>query len=208
MNNILYGAGVLLGGYILGAIPFAVLIARLHGVDIFSVGSKNPGATNVVRSVGRKAGYVVFLLDFLKGVTATVVPLMIFKNADNAFYLGVIGLCGAVVGHSSSCFIGFRGGKGVAVTMGGLLALMPFPLLIGGVIWAACFYITRYVSVASIAFGLSLPVTGFFIAGWQQATLGFFIAIFTLYKHNGNIKRLIEGKENRFERKNRKEKLK
>lgn len=202
MNNFLYGSGVFIVGYLLGSIPFAVIVARFYGVDIFSVGSKNPGATNVVRSVGRKAGNLVFLLDFLKGLIATVLPLVFFKGSSTAFYMGITGMCGAVLGHSYSCFIKFRGGKGVAVAMGGLLVLMPFELLIGGAIWGICFYITRYVSVASIVFGLSLPITGFFVSGWRQAALGFLITMFIVYKHRSNIKRLLEGKEHRFEKRN------
>ena len=114
-------------GYLLGAISFAVIIARSKGVDIFKEGSGNPGATNVKRILGKKWGYTVFSLDALKGFTAAGLPLIVYGDVR----LAVIGLIAAILGHSFSVFFKFRGGKGVATTIGGLLALMCPVVLIG-----------------------------------------------------------------------------
>ena len=100
-------------GYILGALPFGFWIAKAHGVCIFDVGSGNPGATNVLRMVGKKAGYTVFFLDALKGMVATFIGLKL--------QYPYVGLVGALVGHGFSFFIRFKGGKGVATLIGGLL---------------------------------------------------------------------------------------
>ena len=156
-------------GYLLGSLPFGYLVARAKGVNIFEVGSKNPGATNVRRVLGAGPGNLVFALDALKGSVAAAwalgalgskmvvdldAPLL---NLLNRTYvgadwvnLGMAGLVGALLGHSFSCFTGFRGGKGVATAAGGCLVLMPIATLIGAAVWAVTFYSSRYVSLASI----------------------------------------------------------
>lgn len=190
---------VTLIGYLVGSIPFAVLIARKHGIDILKQGSGNPGATNITRTIGKRAGNLCFVLDFLKGVVAAGWPLL---GASDPTGLGVLGLIAAILGHSYSCFIGFRGGKGVAVTMGGLLALAPVVLLIGLLVWLGVFYTTKYVSLASLCFGVSLPVLG--LGFEKQATLTIFlfgIAILIVYRHRANIQRLFAGTEHRFSKK-------
>lgn len=186
-------------GYLLGAIPFAVIIAKRHGVNILKEGSGNPGATNVTRTIGKRAGNLCFALDFLKGVVAAGWPLL---GAGDPTGLGVIGLIAAIIGHSYSVFINFKGGKGVAVTMGGLLSLNPLVLLIALLVWLAVFYISRYVSLASIAFGVSLPILG--VAFEVSSILLTFltaIAALILYRHRANIKRLFSGTEHRFSKK-------
>ena len=139
-------------GYLLGAIPFAVIIARFCGVDIFKVGSGNPGATNVKRSCGKTAGNLCFILDASKGFAATAFPLYAHFfgiEFSEPQALAYVGLVAAIVGHSFSVFIKFRGGKGVAVTIGGLLAIMWAAILVALVLWVVVFYSTRYVSLAS-----------------------------------------------------------
>ena len=155
-------------GYVLGALPFGYLVARAHGVDIFTVGSKNPGATNVRRVLGAKAGNLVFALDALKGATATALPLLLDRAGLLArlpgwsepvrwLPLAVAGLVGALIGHSFSCFTRFRGGKGVATASGGFIVLMPVATLIATVVWIVTFYAFRYVSLASILAAVTLP---------------------------------------------------
>ena len=119
-------------GYLIGSIPFGYLIAKSRGVDILSVGSGNPGATNVKRSVGKGAGNICFTLDALKGVVSAGWPLWIPAVAPETASAapGIIGLLGAIAGHSFSIFLKFRGGKGVATAMGGLLVIMPIVVLI------------------------------------------------------------------------------
>lgn len=193
-------------GYLLGSVPFAVIIARRHGVNILKEGSGNPGATNVTRVLGKRAGNLCFALDFLKGVVAAGWPLLLAAlwpdEARNPTGLAVLGLIAAIVGHSYSVFIGFRGGKGVAVTMGGLLSLAPLILILGLLVWIAVFYSSRYVSLASLCFGVSLPVLA--IGFEAQPVLIIFlvgIAILIVYRHRANIQRLFAGTEHRFSKK-------
>ena len=196
-------------GYLLGSIPFGVLVAQRMGVDIYSVGSGNPGATNVLRSIGKPAGYTVFLLDFLKGVLATVwfkFGLVAFSGDPN---LALWGLPAAVLGHTYPLFAKFKGGKGVATAMGGLLGVMPGCLLIGLVSWGVIFVTTRYVAVASIGFGLSLPlcsIIGYWNAEdkgghFSKVILSLIIMVWIIWRHRSNLQRLKDGTENRFERK-------
>ena len=196
-------------GYLLGSIPFGVLVARRMGVDIYSVGSGNPGATNVLRSIGKPAGYTVFFLDFLKGVLATVwfkFGLVAFSGDPN---LALWGLPAAVLGHTYPLFAKFKGGKGVATAMGGLLGVMPGCLLIGLVSWGVIFVTTRYVAVASIGFGLSLPlcsIIGYWNAEdksghFSKVILSLIIMVWIIWRHRSNLQRLKDGTENRFERK-------
>ena len=195
---------VILVGYLLGSIPFAVIVAKRAGVDIFSVGSGNPGATNVLREVGKQAGYCVFALDFHKGWAATAwfhLPLFDFSGDPT---LGLWGLPAAVLGHSFPVFSRFRGGKGVAATMGGLLGVMPMAILIGLALWAGLFFFTRYVAVASIGFGLSLPISTMAMLGmegshWGEVVLALLVMGLITWRHRSNITRLREGTESRFD---------
>ncbi|MDA7757452.1 glycerol-3-phosphate 1-O-acyltransferase PlsY [Opitutales bacterium] len=200
---------VVIVGYLLGSIPFGVLVSKRMGVDIYRVGSGNPGATNVLRSIGKPAGYTVFILDFLKGILATTwfkVGIVAFSGDPN---LALWGLPAAVLGHTYPLFSNFKGGKGVATAMGGLLGVMPGCLLIGLVSWGVIFITTRYVAVASIGFGLSLPVCAM-VAYWSsemkdgqlaKVILAILIMAWIVWRHRSNLQRLREGTENRFERK-------
>lgn len=190
---------VVLIGYLLGSISFAVIISRFYGVDILKAGSGSPGATNVKRIVGKKAGNLVFTLDFLKGTLATAWPLLFLLNDDLSFYLCLTGLIAAVIGHNFSIFLKFRGGKGIATTMGGILILMPWSLLIGLFIWLLAFFATRYVSLASILFGLSLSISAILLQlSNAQTGLSIALTILIILRHRPNIKRLLNGTENRF----------
>ena len=183
-------------GYFLGAISFAVIIARSKGVDIFKEGSGNPGATNVKRILGKKWGYTVFALDALKGFTAARLPLM-FYDDDR---LAVIGLIAAILGHSFSVFLKFRGGKGVATTIGGLLALMCPVVLVGLFVWLIIFYTKKIVALASIFFAVSLPLSAYFIYGTEEPRfyLSAVLALFIVVRHRSNIIRIFSGNENKF----------
>jgi glycerol-3-phosphate acyltransferase PlsY len=190
-------------GYVIGSVPFAVLIAKTRGIDILRKGSGNPGATNVKRVLGKKYGILVFFLDFLKGF----LPIFIIKNffqlhpypANNVYAILLIGL---VLGHSYSLFLKFRGGKGVATTIGGLSILMPNATLLGIILWYFVFTITRFVSLASLCFALSLPLTAYLFA-YQTEIIGlaFLLMMILFLRHIPNILRLWNGIENRFNRK-------
>lgn len=189
---------VSLVGYLLGSVSFAVIVSRRQGVDIFNEGSGNPGATNVKRVLGSKWGNLVFALDALKGLLAAGWPILLLGELR----LGVIGLIAAILGHSFSLFLKFRGGKGVATTMGGLLAIMPQTLFLGLIAWVVVFYTTKFVALASIFFALSLPVSAFYIYGQTDPrfTLSILLCILISFRHRSNMKRLLQGKENRFKK--------
>lgn len=207
-------------GYLLGSLPFGFLVARSKGVDIFAVGSRNPGATNVRRVLGSGPGNLVFALDALKGALATGWPMFrlvtteaggtltslqfSFATGEPAtLHAAMAGLVGALLGHSFSCFTRFRGGKGVATATGGLLVLLPLAVLIGAVVWTATFYSTRYVSLASILSAVAIPVAAYCLHE-QTLLLGLtvVIALLVIVRHRTNIQRLLNGTENRFTKKN------
>ena len=183
-------------GYFLGAISFAVIMARSKGVDIFKEGSGNPGATNVKRILGKKWGYTIFALDALKGFTAAGLPLMVYGDDR----LALIGLVAAILGHSFSVFLKFRGGKGVATTIGGLLALMCSVVLIGLVVWLIIFYTKKIVALASIFFAVSLPISAYFIYATEEPRfyLSAALALFIVMRHRSNIIRMFSSNENKF----------
>jgi glycerol-3-phosphate acyltransferase PlsY len=200
-------------GYLLGSLPFGYLVARAHGVDIFRAGSGNPGATNVKRVLGSKAGNTVYVLDALKGAVAAGWPLVgglailppdYFGGNDLhvASMLGLTGLVAAVFGHSFSCFTRFKGGKGVATASGGLLVLMPLPGLIAILVWTITFFASRYVSLASLLGTLAVPV-----AAWSLGLplalkiVAAALALLVVVRHYANIRRLLAGTEHRWERK-------
>ena len=197
----LYYVSAVFAGYLIGSLPFGYWVARAHGVDIMKVGSGNPGATNVKRAVGGAAGNAVFLLDFLKGVVAVSWVWLLPENGVNPVHLSLLGLVGAILGHSFSIFLGFKGGKGVATTIGGMVTLMPVSALIAIGVWLILFLLTRYVSLASIGMVVALPVSHLILAG-PDLLLGFaaLVAVFIVVRHRANIQRLIEGREHRFER--------
>jgi len=188
-------------GYLLGAISFAVIVARSQGVNILTYGSGNPGATNVTRALGSKFGNIVFALDALKGGIAAGWPIVVF-GGELGLKLGIIGLIASILGHSFSVFLKFKGGKGVATTMGGLVVIMPSVLLIGVAVWAAIFYSTRLVAIASMLFAVSLAVSAYVLygVGDPRFTLGSVLAVLIVVRHRSNIARMLQGKENSFKK--------
>ena len=196
--------------YLLGSIPFGFLIAKTKGIDIRTVGSGNIGATNVFRSVSKKLGIITFTLDFLKGCGgAALLPLLAYQFApDLPAGLSKDALpvfCGAftIVGHNWTCFLGFKGGKGIATSAGMLIGLSPWSMLIALGIWIVVFVTSRYVSVASIAaaFTLGIVVWPLHLKAygiWFPAVLTV-LALLAIWKHRSNIARLRAGTESRFE---------
>ncbi len=205
-------------GYLLGSVNFAVLVAKRHGVDILKEGSGNPGATNVKRVLGKGPGNLVFALDALKGFVGTGLPYLLIavvveppdpaRRAEEQFLLCIAGFVGTLLGHCFSCFLGFKGGKGVASTIGGLLVLLPIPIVIGAAIWGLVFALSRYVSLASIALGVSLPLSCWLLPlvtslkfGPAEFWFAAAIAAFNVWTHRSNVGRLLAGTENRFSKK-------
>ena len=205
-------------GYLLGSVNFAVLVAKRHGVDILKEGSGNPGATNVKRVLGKGPGNLVFALDALKGFVGTGLPYLLIavvveppdpaRRAEEQFLLCIAGFVGTLLGHCFSCVLGFKGGKGVASTIGGLLVLLPIPIVIGAAIWGLVFALSRYVSLASIALGVSLPLSCWLLPlvtslkfGPAEFWFAAAIAAFNVWTHRSNVGRLLAGTENRFSKK-------
>ena len=189
-------------GYLLGALPFGYLVARAHGVDIFKVGSGNPGATNVKRVLGSKAGNTVFALDAVKGAVAAGWPLLPFLAAPDTRMMGLVGVIAAVLGHSFSIFTKFKGGKGVATAAGGLVVLMPVSCLIGAAVWVLTFLVTRYVSLGSILAAVAVP-----LASWLRGNplplniVATALGLFVIIRHRENVRRLLNGTESKFVKK-------
>ena len=200
MNSLHLAAALV--GYLLGALPFGYLVARAHGVDIFKVGSGNPGATNVKRVLGSKAGNTVFALDAVKGAVAAGWPMLPWVPGDNHLALGLIGVIAAVLGHSFSVFTKFKGGKGVATAAGGLVVLIPVACLIGTGVWVVTFVVTRYVSLGSILSAVAVPAASWL--GGNPLALNLVataLGLFVIVRHRENIRRLLNGTESKFSKK-------
>ena len=191
--------------YILGSVPNALWIGKVFkGIDIREHGSKNTGSTNAARVLGAKLGILTLILDISKG--AIPVALSLFMKADllenitgisNLDFI-MIGIF-AIVGHSFSIFMKFKGGKAVATTVGVFTVLVPKALLLAAVVFFVIFTLTRYVSVSSITAAISLPIFIFFLYGDIPYTVfGGIITILIIVKHKSNIQRLLNGTESRF----------
>jgi acyl phosphate:glycerol-3-phosphate acyltransferase len=200
-----------IGSYLLGSIPFGYLAGRMAGIDIRKCGSGNVGATNVIRTLGKAYGYPVFIADFLKGFAAVKVSLLIAMRMQSGWnspeMLGILAAISSVIGHSFPVWLRFKGGKGVATSAGALLGLAPVAALVGAAIWVLTFWLTRYVSVASIAAAAALPFI-ILITTWLSRTDGrslFYssvcLAAVVIWRHRSNLSRLIRGTEPRFTRK-------
>lgn len=194
-------------GYLLGSLPFGYVVARAKGVNIFDVGSKNPGATNVRRVLGHGPGNIVLVLDVAKGALATFAPYawrLLAGSAAARFsagdfgYFALAGLVGGILGHSYSCFTGFRGGKGVATGAGGFFVLFPSGALVALGVFVVTAALTRYISLASMLAAVSLPISAHYLNGSTFLTaVTVVIAVFIVWRHRTNLSRLMSGTENK-----------
>jgi len=215
-------AGMLVVAFVCGSVPFGLLAGFLRGVDSASSGSKNIGATNAVRVLGRPVGYVVFVLDVLKGTAPVLVA---------GWLLGALGgvapdavvmwkwlavAMSAVLGHVFSPWVGFKGGKGVATGFGALLGVYPvitFAAIGAFVLWVVVVRLSRYVSLASIAAAAGLPVLVLaspVVLGWvgmggggisavlPAAVVTGVLGVLVIFKHRGNVRRLVAGSESKI----------
>ena len=196
-----------LTAYLLGSIPFGFLIARARGKDIRTLGSGNIGATNVFRSIGKKEGVLTFVLDVGKGLAGVLLVPSLAAALTSISFEGMSFplFCGAmtIVGHNWSCYLGFKGGKGIATSAGLLIGLAPASVGIAFLVWVLIFLLTRYVSVASIVACLTLAVVVWFLYPegeglWFPVVLNL-LAMLGIWKHRGNLARLRAGTESRFE---------
>uniref|UniRef100_A0A7V5K3S1 Glycerol-3-phosphate acyltransferase n=1 Tax=Thermodesulfobacterium geofontis TaxID=1295609 RepID=A0A7V5K3S1_9BACT len=183
--------------YLLGSIPFALLVSLPQGVDPRKEGSKNPGATNVARLLGKKWGIITFLGDSLKGIFALFIAYLFLEKIPYPKELVLAGTAFfAVLGHLFSIFLKFKGGKGVATTVGVFLVLAPKAMLISLIIFFIAVFISNYVSVGSLLATALLPLNIFLINYPSEYSIcSFFLAILIWIKHKDNIKRLLKGEE-------------
>lgn len=195
--------------YFIGSIPFGFLIVRMvKGIDIRQVGSGNPGATNVTRVMGKPYGILVFILDMLKGFF----PVFIFDHylAGQEHPLSLI-LCGVgvVCGHAYPVFLGFKGGKAVATGFGVFLWLAPLPLMISSAVWLLTVAISRYISLGSILSPVVLVIcllvlgNAPFGKGLYLTMFSVFISVLLIIRHKSNIKRILNGTENKIGKKSK-----
>jgi acyl phosphate:glycerol-3-phosphate acyltransferase len=192
--------------YLIGSIPSGYLVARTQGIDIRQHGSRNIGATNVLRVMGKKWGYLVFLCDSSKGFLAVKLGMVI--AAQSSVVGGVIAAIACILGHNYTFWLGFKGGKGIATSAGVILALFPI-IVICCVLaaWVVVFYVGKYVSLASIVAAVVLPFAVFLIVAktgsefWTLFGFSVLIGALAVWRHQANIVRLMNGTESRFGKK-------
>lgn len=180
--------------FILGSIPFGIIIAKAKGVDLKKVGSGNVGATNVLRSIGKWPAILTLLGDVLKGTAAVAIGRYL---GVGPVYEGLAGIS-AILGHNFSLFLGFRGGKGVATSLGVLSIFSPQTALVTFIIWLAVVIFTKYSSLGAIvSFGL-LPINILLFNGKERLLAAILITILIFIRHRENIQRLMNGTERKI----------
>lgn len=219
--------------YLLGSIPFGYIVARAHGIDIRQHGSGNIGATNVMRTLGKKAGWTVFACDTVKGLVAVIIAKYIadhnsitvsqshmgYEGINEAIFhatyfvrlpeaIGAItAAITCIIGHNFPVWLGFKGGKGMATSAGVIIGMMPLTAIGCMLVWAAVFFSTRYVSLASIAAAVALPLITMLlllmgvIYGWPYFYFAVAACVLAVWRHRSNIVRLANGTENKFVKK-------
>ncbi|PLX32319.1 MAG: acyl-phosphate glycerol 3-phosphate acyltransferase [Clostridiales bacterium] len=179
-------------GYVLGAIPFSFIVGKYYGkIDIRTVGSGNSGATNVFRSLGKKAAAMAFAGDFLKGVAAVLIGMALW-----GYDYGIIAGAGAILGHCYPVTLKFKGGKGVATSAGVLLALNPMLIVYLLPLYIVLVKVFKIVSLSSIIIAAATPILSYFM-GMPDNFLRFALvaSLFVIYRHKSNIQRLLAGEE-------------
>lgn len=191
--------------YLLGSIPTAVWIGKaFFGIDVREHGSGNAGATNTLRTLGKKAGFSVLFIDFLKGFAAASLVYWddsLVPDSSALLYFQMLYGAFAVIGHVYPVFAGFKGGKGIATLVGVITAMSGWLALMCFVTFVIIVSITRYISLGSMLSAILSPIYVGLIYDWQQPGFLYFcigIAVLVVYTHRANIKRLREGNESRF----------
>jgi glycerol-3-phosphate acyltransferase PlsY len=204
---------LIIGAYLIGSIPFGLIIAAVHGKDLRSIGSGNIGATNLSRALGRKWAYLCFLLDAAKGFLPMLIAADFFSSPPTVLelFLALAAGCAAVLGHIFPIYLKFNGGKGVATSFGVALGLWPYYTIcsffaVG--VWAVTVLIWRYISLASIVASVAFPLALVFLIAiipnwhfanlWPLLVVAIAIPLIVIIRHRENIKRLLEGTESRI----------
>jgi glycerol-3-phosphate acyltransferase PlsY len=187
-------------GYLLGSIPFGVVMARARGIDLRTVGSGNIGATNAARALGKKLGAVVLLLDALKGFAPVLAARLVLARAPHADCLVATTALLAFVGHLFPVYLKFRGGKGVATALGVFLALSPLAALGAFVVYAVVYAVTRISSLGSLLAAVAfVPLLYFLAAGNRVFTaLAALMVVGIVASHRDNLRRLVRREERRL----------
>jgi glycerol-3-phosphate acyltransferase PlsY len=184
-------------GYLLGSIPFGLLLTKMAGLgDLRSIGSGNIGATNVLRTGNKKLAAATLLLDALKATAAAVIADRVFGGDA-----GLIGGFAAFIGHLYPVWLGFKGGKGVATYMGMLLGVAPLMVLVFAVAWLSVAFITRYSSLSALVATLVIPVALWILGVEEAALVTAVMTVITYWRHKQNIERLIAGTESKIGKK-------
>lgn len=193
---------LILLAYLLGSVPFGLLISRFKGVDLRKAGSGNIGATNVFRVVGKSWGVLCFGLDFVKGLLAAAVLPGVLTGGGMA-NAGLIAGAAAIAGHNWPVWLKFRGGKGIATSAGVLTAVAPLALLGGLVVWIVTMLLSRMVSLSSILAAVAVAGGGWVFYADAPWTLGVLnaLAVMAVWRHRSNIQRIVKGEEHRFGKK-------
>ncbi|WP_227936176.1 glycerol-3-phosphate 1-O-acyltransferase PlsY [Alkalihalobacillus deserti] len=192
-------------GYLLGSLSFSYIIAKkIKKVDIRQHGSGNAGATNTLRVLGIGPAISVLALDVLKGIVAVIVAAWVAPD-DSGLFPALAGLA-AIFGHNWPVYYGFRGGKGVATTIGVLASLLFFPALWAGIVAIFSIVATKYVSLGSLLFAVLTPVFSFFLYNYYDYPVVYLylagvVALLSLWRHRGNISRLLTGTESKLGKK-------
>lgn len=201
---------VILVSYLLGSIPTGYLAAKSQGIDIRQHGSKNIGATNVLRVMGKKWGYPVFFFDAFKGFLAVRLGILLGAlGSIESSTAGVVAAIVCILGHNYPIWLGFKGGKGIATSGGVVIALFPLIIvLIVALVWVVVFSASKYVSLASICAAVSLPVSSALLSPWTGGSNFWVLILFSVvaaglavWRHRTNITRLLSGTESRFGKK-------
>jgi glycerol-3-phosphate acyltransferase PlsY len=211
---------LLVGAYLLGSVPFGLLIAAGHGIDLRKIGSGNIGATNLARALGKRWAYLCFVLDMAKGLLPALAASFWLDNVSSAAGLWAwlaVG-CASVLGHIFPVYLRFKGGKGVATSFGVALGIWPYYTISAFfvlLIWIIFLLIWRYVSLASLAASLAFPIvlslTIAFVPGWKIMQLwpllvvSVCIPVLVFIRHRENISRLFDGTETKVFQKGKKE---
>ena len=204
---------LIIASYLLGSVPFGLIIARAHGKDLRAIGSGNIGATNVSRALGKKWALVCFGFDVFKGLLPMLAARLFITHPLTSRHLAIwlaVG-CAAILGHIFPVYLKFKGGKGVATSLGVLLGLWPYYTICGlasFAVWILVVLIWRYVSLASIAAAVAFPAcltaAVAVLPGWHFGTLWLLFIVATIMpalvvlRHRANIRRLIEGTESKI----------
>lgn len=191
---------IILVSYFIGSISTSYIIAkRMMGVDIRTQGSGNAGSTNVLRTLGKKAGILTFVGDLLKGVVAVLIAKVIatiaHTDVTTASYIAVVFV---VIGHNWPIYLGFRGGKGVATSLGAMIAVNPVIALSCFAFFILIVYVTKYVSLGSVLGICTSPIIMFFIGNYKGLAVTLFLSASVIFKHRENIKRLLNGTERKI----------